>query len=96
MKTMALEPNRYKGIARNGKIELEPGAKVPDGAEVVVLFGKEAVKASTTRKRVSRKRSTAKDLLNSEIFGMWADRKDIEDSAEFVRELRERAWRRAT
>lgn len=35
---MSAEGYRYKGVARNGKIELEPGATVPDGAEVVVLF----------------------------------------------------------
>lgn len=92
---MALEPNRYKGIARNGKIELELGAIVPDGVEVVVLVGEKGTMASSIRKHNRRKRSTAKDLLNSEIFGMWADRTDIKDSAEFVRELRERAWRRA-
>ncbi|MBL8066612.1 MAG: hypothetical protein JNM34_12265 [Chthonomonadaceae bacterium] len=34
---MALE-RRYKGIARNGRIELESGAQLPDGTEVTVLF----------------------------------------------------------
>ncbi|MBX7133186.1 MAG: hypothetical protein K1X67_10965 [Fimbriimonadaceae bacterium] len=82
---MALEPHRYKGVARDGKIELEPGAKLPEGAEVIVLF--EGVP--------DRKHSTAQDLLNSEIVGMWADRVDIADSASFAREIRERAWRRA-
>jgi|GEM_PF-2604177 len=32
------EPHRYRGVARNGKVELEPGAKLPEGAEVIVLF----------------------------------------------------------
>jgi hypothetical protein len=32
------EPSRYRGIARNGKVELEPGAGIPDGSEVTVLF----------------------------------------------------------
>ena len=88
---MALEPNRYKGIVRNGKIELERGAKVPDGAEVVVPFGTKGAGTSTEKKRVRQKRCTTKDLLNSEIFGTWADRMDIKDSAGFARELRERA-----
>ena len=35
---MALE-HWYRGVARNGKIELEAGVTVPDGAEVIVLFG---------------------------------------------------------
>ena len=95
---MALEPNRYKGIARNGKIELEPGAKLPEGTEVVVLFGSKGVKAAAAARAAfcSKKRSTAKDILNSDIFGMWAGRTDIKDSATFVRELRERAWRRTS
>ena len=42
-----------------------------------------------------KRRSTAQDLLNSEIFGMWADRTDITDSTEFARELRRKAWTRA-
>jgi len=92
---MALEPEHYKGVARNGKIELEPGANLPDGAEVVVLFGEASAKPSPVKARTRRNRSTAKDLLNSEVFGMWAGRTDITDTAEFVRELRGKAWGRA-
>lgn len=29
---------RYKGTVRNGKVELDGGAIMPDGAEVIVLF----------------------------------------------------------
>lgn len=42
-----------------------------------------------------RRRSTGRDLLNSEVFGMWHDRTDIEDSTEYAREQREKAWKRA-
>ena len=35
------------------------------------------------------------DLLNSEFFGMWRDRDDIGDSAEFARQLRTSAWSRS-
>jgi len=42
----------------------------------------------------SRGKSTIGDLLKSEIFGMWSDRTDVEDSAEYARSLRERAWKR--
>ncbi len=35
---------------------------------------------------------TARDLLDSELVGMWADRDDIGDSSEYARTLRERAW----
>ena len=45
--------------------------------------------------KAERRRSTGKDLLESEAFGMWRDRTDLGDSAEAARELRERAWKRA-
>jgi len=41
------------------------------------------------------KKHSGKDLLESEIFGMWADRVDINDSAELAKELREKAWKRS-
>lgn len=44
--------------------------------------------------RKSQRKSTVSDLLKREIFGMWSDRTYIEDSAEYARSLRERAWMR--
>lgn len=38
---------------------------------------------------------TLGDLARSEFFGMWRDRADISDSAEYARQLRAEAWRRA-
>ena len=38
---------------------------------------------------------TAKELLNSDLVGLWENRKDIKDSASFVRKLREQAQRRS-
>ena len=35
------------------------------------------------------------DLAKSEFFGMWADRKDIDDSAEYARRLRSEGWKRS-
>ena len=46
------------------------------------------------RSRPSRKYLTARQLASSEIVGMWKDRTDIGDSAEFARQLREKAQRR--
>jgi len=40
------------------------------------------------------KKLTARALLQSGLVGMWKDRKDIEDSSKFARELRERAQKR--
>lgn len=45
---MALEKHRYKGIARQGKIELESGADIPDGAEVIVLLGADVEPVKST------------------------------------------------
>jgi hypothetical protein len=39
-------------------------------------------------------RLTAKRLLESGLVGLWQDRKDITDSAEYARQLREEAQRR--
>lgn len=39
--------------------------------------------------QVSNGHSTLGDLLRSEFFGMWRDRTDISDSAEFARCLRD-------
>ncbi len=37
---------------------------------------------------------TARRLLESELIGLWKDRKDIGDSAGYARQLREQAQRR--
>ncbi len=38
---------------------------------------------------------TLGELGDSEFFGMWKDRTDIEDSADFARHLREEGWKRS-
>jgi hypothetical protein len=40
------------------------------------------------------KHGTGADLLASDLFGIWKDRADIEDTIEFARELRRRAEQR--
>lgn len=42
----------------------------------------------------SRHRLTARQLLHSELIGLWEDRSDIEDSAAYARRLREQAQNR--
>lgn len=39
--------------------------------------------------------TTAGDLLNSGLIGIWADRTDIGDSTEFARQLRHQAEHRS-
>jgi hypothetical protein len=41
-----------------------------------------------------RSHLTARQLLHSGLIGLWEDRKDIEDSAAYARQLREQAQRR--
>ena len=73
-------------IPDSRRLEVALPPDVPSGeADIVVVV---------VPKR-SRARSTGMDLLASEVFGMWADRTDIGDSAEYAQALRERAWRRA-
>ena len=46
------------------------------------------------RVRQVNKPMTGKDLLNSGVVGIWANRKDIKDSTEYARELRAQAQTR--
>ncbi len=46
------------------------------------------------RPRPSRKYLTARQLLNSDLIGMWEDRTDIGDSSVYARQLREQAQKR--
>ena len=41
-----------------------------------------------------RPRLTARQLLQSDLIGLWADRDDIEDSAAYACQLREQAQNR--
>jgi len=55
----------------------------------------EASVVLTVTPKDPRRKSTARDLLESDIVGMWADRTDIGDSDQFVRKFREEVWKRA-
>ncbi|MCS6846632.1 MAG: hypothetical protein RMN52_02830 [Anaerolineae bacterium] len=59
----------------------------------LILLAEPERKAKPARPRM-RKKMTFRDLLNSEAVGMWKDRTDIGDSAEFARKLREQAQSR--
>ena len=43
-----------------------------------------------------RRQLTARDLLQSGLVGLWADREDIGDSLEFARRLRRQAEHQST
>ena len=45
-------------------------------------------------KQPKHPRLTARELLQSELIGLWEDRSDDEDSAAYARQLREQAQNR--
>jgi hypothetical protein len=75
-------------IGRGGSISLRSRAlKAGSTAEVIVLVEEES-------QEPVKKTMTGKDLLNSGLVGLWADRTDIGDSLEFAQALRRKAEQR--
>lgn len=75
-------------IKKSGELHLtnllvEEGQQV----ELLLLFTPKA-------KARIKKQLTARQLLNSDLIGMWKNRTDITDSPEHARQLREQAERR--
>jgi hypothetical protein len=75
-------------IGPDRSLRLRVPEEVPVGpAEVVVTIIPE-------KPRPAGPTGTATDLARSPLFGIWADREDIEDSLTYARQLREQAERR--
>jgi len=73
-------------VLPNHELQITLPPDVPMGpAEIVVVIAS----------RINSKAHTLGDLLASEFFGMWRDRNDMGDSAEFASRLRAQAWARA-
>jgi hypothetical protein len=77
----------HKIIEKDGEI-LVTGLPYKKGQYIEMILLPESSTKSTKR------HLTASSLLHSELIGLWSDRKDIEDSAGYARQLRERAQRR--
>ena len=75
-----------KTVEKDGEIVLT-GLPVKRGEHVKVTVEAESIQPP-------RRHMTARDLLDSGLVGMWADREDIGDSLEFARQLREKMQRR--
>jgi hypothetical protein len=74
------------GVPPDHELRIVLPEEIPPGpAEIVVVVASHAAAGE----------SHLGDLANSDFFGMWRDREDIGDSAEFARRLREQAWNRA-
>ncbi|MBS1251646.1 MAG: hypothetical protein MAG451_00679 [Anaerolineales bacterium] len=84
MKTLTL----HCEISPSREINIKVPDEVPLGpAEVVIVIASpaEAIRESA---------GTAGDMLQSPLFGLWADREDIGDSVEYARQLRTQAEQR--
>ena len=69
---------------------LEPGRWF----EVLDFIGYLKHRAILERAQLPPRELTARDLLRSELVGLWADRDDIGDSLSFARQLRQQAEHR--
>ena len=74
-----------KSVEKDGELVL---------TDLPIRRGEEVEVTIETKPSGRRRQMTAADLLHSDIVGMWKDRKDIGDSSEFARQLREKAQRR--
>jgi hypothetical protein len=68
----------YRGVVRNGVVELEPDVRLPDGTPV----------------EVTTSTPSAESLSKLPAFGMWADRQDTSDAAAASLRLREQLMKR--
>lgn len=75
----------YQGTVRDGQIRFNNEPELPEGAQVILVV------LSLPKEQ---KALTLGALLDSPLTGIWADREDITDGAEFARQLRERASKR--
>ena len=76
---------RYKTAATGGCLSEQ-------GREVLDFIG--YLRSASVRAASHQQQLTARELLQSGLVGLWADRDDIDDSLSFARRLREQAERR--
>ncbi len=79
------------GTIVNGAISLDHPLPLADGCHVVVRV---ATAALTKEGEVPP--AVSEDLSSHPFFGLWADREDIKDSGEYVRQERVKWQQRAT
>jgi hypothetical protein len=80
----------YRAVMQeDGHIQIKGDAEIPAGTELIVTV----IGESEDEEDIEEEGISAADLLNSGLVGMWADRDDIGDSAEFAEKIRRR-WER--
>ena len=73
---------------------LEALQRVPPERRREVLAYLRSLQLAASRNANSEPICTAADLAKSSLVGLWADRDELADSQNFVRQLRERAEHR--
>ena len=80
--------NIKTAIPKDHKLVIDLPEDLPTGlADIVVIIVPENSESE-------KKGKTVGDMLKSPLFGVWKNRKDIIDSMEFARKLRENAEKR--
>lgn len=74
----------YKAVFQDGQIKLQEFADLQEGDELIVTILKSAEDGSEDAG------ISGAEILNSGMIGIWADRDDIGDSAEFAEKIRRR------
>jgi hypothetical protein len=77
---------QFPGVVVGGKIDVTGTIDVPDGTKVIVTIPEPTPPGPPPE---------LPEALQS-VVGMWADREDMADPVEWVRKMREEAWRRRT
>ena len=72
--------------------DLEPGR----WSEVLDFIGYLKQRSALAQAQPHSRELTARDLLQSDLVGLWADRDDIGDSLSFARHLRRQAGYRCS
>ena len=75
-------------ILPDRKLRIPVPEDVPVGPAEIVLT------INPTREKSSGPKGTAIEMVNSPLFGIWADRGDMGDSVAYARQLRVQAERR--
>ena len=81
------EIRMQRAVEKDGEIHLT-GLPYKKGQHVEMIL------MVDPSKQPQHPRLTARELLQSELIGLWEDRTDIEDSAAYARQLREQAQNR--
>src|SRR4051812_42002145 len=76
----------WRGMVKGGSIVFSEPLALPEGTDVIVHVEPATVTGA----------DPVEDFASLPFFGMWAERGDVTDGAEWVREERERWHRRAS